>query len=82
MSIQLILFFLNRNLRKRKEGGVNKVTVLMPIATEFQQVELSSLLFSTFIQVIIAVSTIISVVALFVFIIYLVGTFLEWLRGD
>lgn len=54
----------------------------MPIATEFQQVELSSLLFSTFIQVIIAVSTIISVVALFVFIIYLVGTFLEWLRGD
>ncbi len=56
--------------------------VLMPIATEFQQVELSSLLFSTFIQVIIAVSTIISVVALFVFIIYLVGTFLEWLRGD
>ncbi len=58
------------------------MTVLMPIATEFQQVELSSLLFSTFIQVIIAVSTIISVVALFVFIIYIVGTFLEWLRGD
>lgn len=58
------------------------MTVLMPIATEFQQVELSSFLFSTFIQVIIAVSTIISVVALFVFIIYLVGTFLEWLRGD
>lgn len=56
------------------------MTVWMPVATAFQQVELSSLLFSTFIQVIIAVSTIISVVALFVFIIYLVGTFLEWLR--
>lgn len=56
--------------------------VLMPVATAFQQVELSNLLFATFIQVVVAVLTIISVAALFVFIIYLVGTFLEWLRRD
>lgn len=54
----------------------------MPVATAFQQVELSNLLFATFIQVVVAVLTIISVAALFVFIIYLVGTFLEWLRRD
>lgn len=58
------------------------MTVLMPVATAFQQVELSNLLFATFIQVVVAVLTIISVAALFVFIIYLVGTFLEWLRRD
>lgn len=58
------------------------MTVLMPVATAFQQVELSNLLFATFIQVVMAVLNIISVAALFVSIIYLVGTFLEWLRRD
>lgn len=58
------------------------MTVLMPVATAFQQVELSNLFFATFIQVVMGVLTIISVAALFVFIIYLVGTFLEWLRRD
>lgn len=58
------------------------MTVLMPVATAFQQVELSNLLFATFIQVVMAVLNIILVAALFVSIIYLVGTFLEWLRRD
>jgi len=56
------------------------VTVLMPVATAFQQVELSNLLFATFVQVLIAVLAVITVAALVVLVIYLVGTFLEWLR--
>ena len=56
------------------------MTVLMPVATAFQQVELSNLLFATFVQVLIAVLAVIAVAALVVLGIYLVGTFLEWLR--
>lgn len=56
------------------------MTVLMPVATAFQQVELSNLLFATFVQVLIAVLAVITVAALVVLVIYLVGTFLEWLR--
>ena len=56
------------------------MTVLMPVATAFQQVELSNLLFATFVQVLIAVLAVIAVAALAVLVIYLVGTSLEWLR--
>ena len=56
------------------------MTVLIPLATAFQQVELSNLLFATFVQVLIAVLAVITVAALVVLVIYLVGTFLEWLR--